>query len=84
MLSRAEADRMSDMEKLVSRAFGASVPHTKISRVLWTILGDMEERLQRHGVGEPRPQPSTGNPDAQAEFEVELYEFLSTIITRNN
>ena len=37
MVSEQEAERMEEVTLSVSRAFGGKVPHTKISRVLWTI-----------------------------------------------
>lgn len=83
MVSEQEADRMEEVTLSVSRAFGGKVPHTKISRVLWTILGDMEERIKRVKPAESRRAPSTGDSDAQAEYEVALYEFLSDFFNRN-
>ena len=82
MVTEAEAERMADVTQSISRAFGGKVGHSLISRALWTVLGDMEERIERLGKGDPRPLPSTGDSDAQAEYEIAVYELVGSILTR--
>ena len=83
MVTEQEAERMQEVTLTISKAFGGKVPHTKITRALWSILADQEERIKRVTPESRRQAPSTGNPEAQAEYEIALYEFLSEFFTRN-
>lgn len=83
MVTEQEAERMQEVTLTISRAFGGKVPHTKITRALWAILADHEERIKRMAPGDRRPAPSTGDSDAQAEYEIALHEFLSEFLNRS-
>lgn len=83
MVTEQEAERMQEVTLTISKAFGGKVPHTKITRALWSILADHEERIKRMAPGDRRPAPSTGDSDAQAEYEIALYEFLSEFLNRS-
>ena len=82
MVTEAEAERMAEVTHNISKTFGGKVGHSLITRALWTVLGDMEERIKRFGDGESRSLPSTGDADAQAEYEVAVYEMIRSIVNR--
>lgn len=82
MVTELEAERMEEAIQAISRAFGGKVAQSQISRAMWTILADLEEGISRRPRGERRALPSTGNSDAQAEYERDVQAFLAEILRR--
>ena len=82
MVTDQEAERMDETLKALSSAFGGKIHQSQVSRAMWSILGDLEERIARRGKGAPRALPSTGDAEGQAEYEAAVHEFLAEFLGR--